>query len=147
MKKFSLKSLVLGSMFYTPKVAAVQPVHGATMSAMGATALRQQAWDKYLREDNTLDDIFDRLAMSVDVRMTDIEVPNTIFMQFETPATSNHKLTFAMSTPFKKAFQMGTDEDMLGNEEDFDLLHLTIRYNEIKKAAAYPRRYPSGTPF
>jgi hypothetical protein len=84
-----------------------------------------------------LDDVFNRLKDSVDIKMSDIEIPNAIFMEFDAPAESTHKLTFAMSKPFKKAFQMGTSENMLGNEEDLEMLHLTIRYNEIKKAAAH----------
>lgn len=113
------------------------PVKGATLTGMGADALRMQAWAKKLREDSTLDDVFNRLKDAVDVRMSNVEIPNSIFMEFETPGSVNHKMTFPMSMPLKKAFQMGTDEDMLGKEEDLDLLHLTIRYNEIKKAVAH----------
>lgn len=135
---FSLSKIinaVVGVMFCTPY--ATVPATATTLTGMGATALRQQAWDKSLREDNTLDDVFNRLALSVDVRMNNMEVPNTIYMKFEAPPTSTHRLTFAMTSPLKKAFQMGNAEDMLGNEEDLDLLHLTIRYNEIKKAVAH----------
>jgi hypothetical protein len=129
-----LVSLIVVAMWHRPGYTV--PATAASLTGMSATALRMQAWDKKLREDSTLDDVFNRLTDSIDVRMSKIEIPNSIFMQFETPSTENHTLTFSMSTPFKKAFRMGTDEDMLGYEEDFDLFHLTVRYNEIKKSVA-----------
>lgn len=129
-----LTSLILVAMWHRPGYTV--PATAASLTGMSATALRMTAWDKKLREDSTLDDVFNRLTDVVDVRMSKVEIPNSIFMQFETPATENHSLTFSMSTPFKKAFRMGTSEDMLGYEEDFDLLHLTVRYNEIKKSVA-----------
>lgn len=132
-EKFIARLMV--ALFYLPH--AYVPASATTLTSMGATALRMQAWDKKLREDSTLDDVFNRLSDAVDIRMSNIEVPNSIFMKFEAPPTSTNKLTFAMSTPLKKAFQEGTSEAMLGNEEDLDLLHLTIRYNEIKKAVAH----------
>jgi len=128
---------VIGLMWFCPGLDVVSPVHAATLTGMGAVALRKKAWDSQLREDNTLDDCFNYLRQSVDVRMTKQEIPNTIFMQFQTPAQENNSLTFSLSTPLKEAPREGTDEDMLGNEEDLDLLHLTIRYNEIKKAVAH----------
>jgi hypothetical protein len=126
---------VLMGLFVVP--FATVPATAKTLTTMNATALRQQAWDKVLREDSTLDDVFNRLKNAVDVRMSSIEIPNAIFMEFENPSVSTHKLTFPFTTPLKKSFQMGTDEDMLGNEEDLDLMHLTIRYNEIKKAVSH----------
>jgi hypothetical protein len=132
---FSFLITALMSCFVIP--FATVPATAQTLTQMGATALRMKAWDKMLREDSTLDDIFNRLKDSVDIRMSEIEIPNTIFMQFEAPSTSTHYLTFPFSTPLKKAFQMGTGEDMGGNEEDLGLMHLTIRYNEIKKAVAH----------
>jgi len=75
--------------------------------------------------------------MSVDVRVSNQEIPNTIFMQFFTPPKAAHSFTFALTTPLQKAPQEGNEENMLGNEEDLDLLHLTLRYNEIKKAVAH----------
>ena len=134
--RFNLFSLILALMWRKPHVNYV-PSTADTLTNMGATALRQQAWDKTLREDNTLDDVFDHLSESVDIKMGDIEIPNTIFMKFDTPPVASHSLTFSMSKPFSKNAQMGTSEDMLGNGEDVELLHLTVRYNEIKKAAAY----------
>jgi hypothetical protein len=131
-----MTALIVQWLFYAPRAYQTAPATAATLTGMSATQLRAQAWDKTLREDTTLDDVFSRLTQSVDIRMSRIEIPNAIWMQFENPSTENHKLTFSMSTPLKKAFRMGTDEDMLGQGEDLDLYHLTIRYNEIKKAVA-----------
>lgn len=118
------------SLNYAPKAA-----NG--LNTMGATALRQTLWDKTLRESNTLDDIWNRLKQSVDIRASEIEIPDTVFMQFQTPPSGTHKITVGMTTPLKEAFQEGTEEQMLGNEEQLELLHLSLRYNEIKKAIAY----------
>ena len=139
---FKIRSLrfymyfIIGCMHVTPGMATV-PATAATLTGMGATALRQSAWDKALREDNTLDDVFNHLKASVDIKMTEMEIPNAVFLQFETPPQSTHTLTFSLTKPLSKAFQMGTGEQMLGNEEDLDLLHLSIRYNEIKKSVAH----------
>ena len=126
-----LMGLIIAQLFLAPH--STVPATAKTLTGMSAEALRKQAWDKTLREDHTLDDCFSRLSTVVDVRVSNLEVPNAIFMEFETPSTDTHRMTFGMSAPLKKAFQMGTDEDMLANEEDLDLMHLTSRYNEIKE--------------
>jgi hypothetical protein len=135
-KMRSILVQLIACLFVAPALNYV-PATGRTMAQMGANALKKTLWDRTLRESNTLDDIWNHLKMSVDVRMSEIEIPDTVFMQFQTPPKGNHRMVVGMTTPLKKAFQEGTDETMLGNEEQLELMHLTLRYNELKKAVAY----------
>jgi hypothetical protein len=121
---------MLSSLFLTV------PAASTGLSAKGASALRKTLWDKNLREDNTLDDIWNKLKTSVDIRNNKIEIPNSVFMQFSTAPTGTHQITIGMTAPYEKAPAEGTDETILGYEEDSKLFHLTLRYNELKKSVS-----------
>lgn len=129
---------LLAVMFYSPHINyAAAPKSANGLTAMGATALQKTIWDKNLREDITLDDIWDHVKASVDIRMSNIEIPDQVFMQFQTPPVGPHKIVVGMSAPLQEAWQEGTDETMLNNEEQLRLYHLSLRYNELKKAVAH----------
>ena len=138
--RFSLLSLFLYrlmfTMFYKPRVDMVAPVEADTLSDMAATALQLKAWNKTLRERCTLDDVYNRLKVAIDPVKQNTIPDNAIFMQFEAAPTGAHSYTFGMSVPLQNAPQEGTAETVLGNEEQLDLLSLTIYYNEIKKGVA-----------
>jgi len=112
------------------------PAAATGLSAKGANALKKTLWDKTLREDNTLGDIWNKLRASVDIRNNRIDIPNSVFMQFLTPPKGTHQITIGMTAPYEKAPAEGSDETMLGEEEDSKLFHLTLRYNELKKSVS-----------
>ncbi len=120
----------------TPGINAY-PGTSNTVAQMGASALQQTLWNRQLAEDYTLDEIWDKVAQAVDVSLTRIEIPDTVFMKFPTAPRGVNRVTFGMTGPLKEAFLEGDGELMLGNEEDLDLYHLTIRCNEMKKAIKY----------
>ncbi len=127
---------LVATLFFAPHLNYV-PGTANTLTDMGATALRQAAWNQTLREDNVLDDVFNHLQTGMDVRVAQMEIPNAVFMQFPAPPQFVNRLTFAMSTPLKEAASMGNNTNILGTGEDIDLFHLTLRYNELKKAIKY----------
>lgn len=129
-------TLLMVSMFARPSINYAPKITGG-LTAKDAASLRKTAWDKNLREDNTLADIWTKMAVTVDIRNNNIEIPNSIFMQFMTPPKGTHSLVVGMSLPYQEAFQEGDLEPMLGNEEDTRLLSLALRYNEIKKAVGF----------
>lgn len=114
----------------------VAPAVETTLTQKGAISLRKTAYDKSLREDVTLPDIFNKLTASVEIKNGKMDVPDNVFMQFMTAPPGTNRITIGMYTPLKKAPQVGTGSSAVGNEESMDLLHLTLRYNEIKKAVA-----------
>jgi hypothetical protein len=130
-----LISLLITSLFAYPHVNYT-PKASTGLTAKGAAALRKTLWDKTLREDNTLDDIWNHLKVSVDIRQNKIEIPNSVFMQFMTPPPGTSKITVGMTAPFQEAPKEGNEETILGEEEDSRLFHLSIYYNELKKSAS-----------
>ncbi|MCK9166807.1 MAG: hypothetical protein M0O92_05495 [Acholeplasmataceae bacterium] len=123
-------------MFLVPHDYATVPKSSGSLTSGGNTNLIQHLVDRNLREDVTLNDIWNRLKVSIDIRDTRIEIPQAVFMQFMTPPSGTRSVTIPMVAPYKEAFQEGTDEEMLGEEEDTEIYNLQLWHNEIKKSVS-----------
>jgi len=131
--RFLFTSMLLALVFPKAYVNYVPATEG-TLATKGASALQKTIYDSQLRNDTTLDEIWDRVTDVVDVSLTKIQIPQSVFMKFPTPPRGTNRAVFQMTGPLKEAFKEGDSEYLLGNEEEMDLFHLTIRMNEIKKA-------------
>lgn len=139
-KNLSLHGILLSTlriMFITAQAYQAAPAAGSTITDMGALAMQQQFWDRNLREDVTLDEIWNRQRAVVNINNNKIEMTDQVLAQIPSAPPGTFKITIGMTGPLKKAFQEGTDETMLGNGEQLDLYHLSLYFNEIKKSVAY----------
>jgi len=133
-----LKQAVLASLFFTPYTNAY-PGTPTALSGMNATALRKIAWDKKLREESVRPCIWSQVKSAIKIVNDEINIIKSgVFLEVDSGLGSQgQSVTLAMSTPLQKAPQWGTEEAMLGNEDESDLLWVTLFYNEVKKAVKY----------
>jgi hypothetical protein len=132
--KFAFISAMLSLFVYRVFASAV-PGTPSTLAGLGVSAgLQRKAWDSKLKLDSVLDDVYNRLAGSVDVTSTAMQVPNDkIFMSIGAVERSSRSIVVPMTLPLSEAPQEGNAEPVLGNEEESRLVYTELFYNEIKK--------------
>lgn len=124
---------ILGLFFIAPHFDV--PGTPGTLASIGASALQRTLYDNHLRMDNTLDEIWDKVAESVDIKNDKIEkIPESIFTKFPQVPRGTWSMKLQMTTPYKEAPREGSDELMLGYEEDEELYHMPLYWNDIKKS-------------
>jgi hypothetical protein len=103
---------------------------------MKAAALQVKAYNKTLRTESVLYDVFETLSGEIRTDPKGTTIPEAVFLKSDAPPKGAHSVVLALLKSLSGAPQMGTSENMLGNEENLKLKHLTIYYNEIKKSVA-----------
>jgi hypothetical protein len=112
------------------------PAMPATLADNKATALRMRAYNKTLRTESVIYDVFEALSGEIRTDPKGFKMPEAIFLKLDTVPDGAHSVTVGLMKRLSGAAQMGTDENMLGQEESLKLKHLTCYYNEIKKSVA-----------
>lgn len=112
------------------------PAAPSGLSTMKNVALQVKAFNKTLRTESILYDVFEKLSGEIRTDPKGVTIPEAIFLKVDAPPKGAHSITLALLKSLSAAPQMGTGENMLGNEENLALKHLTVYYNEIKKSVA-----------
>ena len=112
------------------------PASPNSLDAMKAAALKVKAYNKTLRTESVLYDVFEKLSGEIRTDPKGTMIPEAIFLKMDTPPKGAHSVTIPLLKSLQEAPQMGTSQNMLGNEENLRLKHLTVYYNEIKKSVA-----------
>lgn len=115
---------------------ATVPATPNGLTAMKAAALKVKAYNKTLRTESVLYDVFEKLSGEIRTDPKGTMIPEAIFMKMDTPPKGAHSVTIPLLKLLQGAPQMGTSQHMLGSEENLRLKHLTVYYNEIKKSVA-----------
>jgi len=115
---------------------AYVPAAPQGLDAMKAAALKVKAYNKTLRTESILYDVFEKLSGEIRTDPKGTMVPEAVFLKMDTPPKGAHSVTIPLLKSLSGAPQMGTSENMLGSEENLKLKHLTVYYNEIKKSVA-----------
>jgi hypothetical protein len=113
-----------------------KPADGNVLTTSGALALKLKGWSTQLKVESVLNDVFDKLTGAIQENPSGFTVPNDIFMQLEAQKEGTKQLTLPMLLRLKGAAQLGTAQDMLGNEETLRMKFLTVYHNEVKKSVA-----------
>jgi len=111
------------------------PITPTTLSAMGAVALQIRAYNTKLRTESILNDVFEKLAATIDYSEKGANVPDAIFMKIEKAVTGAHSITIPLVMRLKGAPTYGR-ATLIGQEETLRLRHMTVFYNLIRKAVA-----------
>lgn len=114
----------------------VAPAAPSSLSDMAAVALRMKAYNKTLRTESILCDVFERLQGEIRTDPKGITIPDAVFLKLEQPAKGSHSAVVPLLKSLEEKAYMGNAETILGNEENLRLKHLTVYYNEIKKSVA-----------
>jgi len=114
----------------------VAPAAPSSMDTMKAAALKMKAYNKTLRTESVIYDVFEKLAGEIRTDPKGMMVPDAIFLKTDTPPKGAHSQVIPLLKSLSGAPQLGTGENMLGNEENLQLKHLTVYYNEVKKSVA-----------
>lgn len=115
---------------------ATVPKSASNLTAMNATKLQMVAINKTLATESVLNDCYENLSGAIAGDKTGSVVPNSIFMKVNAPSDGTHEITFPMLRSLQEKASMGNAEQILGNEENLRMKHLTVWYNEIKKSVA-----------
>lgn len=113
----------------------IAPIHPDSLSAMGAVALQIKAYNTKLRTESILNDVFEKLAATVDYSEKGANVPDAIFMKIEKATTGAHSIVIPLIMRLKGAPTYGNNQ-LIGNEEKLRLRYMTVFYNLIRKAVA-----------
>ena len=114
----------------------VAPTAPSTLTDMSAIALQMKAFNKTLRTESVLHDVFEKLVGDIRTDPRGIQIPEAIFLRLEQPPQGTHSAVVPLLKSLELAPREGNLETMLGNEENLRLKHLTVFYNEIKKSVA-----------
>lgn len=112
------------------------PATPSTLANMAATELRMKAYNTTLRTEHVLNDVFEKLSASIQEDAAGFAMPDAIYMKLSQPQQGAYSLTVPMLMALKGAAQLGRDNNILTNEENLRLKHLTTYYNEVKKGVS-----------
>jgi hypothetical protein len=128
---------IVSALFFTPYDNYV-PGTPTTLSGMGSTGLRRISWEKKLRDESVMPSVFEDLPTSFKIVDGEVQIVKAgIFMKIETSPDSGQSVRVALRRPLRKAPQLGTGTQTLGNEDEQSLLYCTLYYNEIHKGIKY----------
>lgn len=130
---FSLFAALIGC----PQISYV-PGTPSSLSGLNATGIRRMAWEKKLRRDSIRPSVWTALKSAIKVVDNVMSVTKSgVFLEISTPPDAGQSCRIAMRTPLTAAPRYGTGQDILGNEDEQDLLWTELFYNEIKKGVKY----------
>ncbi len=110
----------------------------SSLGTLTATGIRRMAWESKLRRDSVRPSLWTVLKSAIKVVDKVMSVQKSgVFMEVSEPPESAQSTRLAMVKPLQRAPQMGTGEDVLGNEDESDLVWTELFYNEIKKGVKY----------
>ena len=113
----------------------------ATASATSVNDLIPQLFNKQLAEESVLGSIYDKLSgMATVTGDKSVEMPySSILMKVETSlgGSTPQKIQIGMEQPLQNCPRLGTEQALLGNEENVRMKQMTVYYNEIKHAMKY----------
>ena len=117
----------------------VAPATPSGLGDMAAVALRMKAYNKTLRTESVLCDVFEKLQGEIRTDPKGITIPDAIFLKLEQPAKGSHSAVVPLLKSLQEKAYFGNDaaDRILGKEENLRLKHLTVYYNEIKKSAKF----------
>jgi len=119
------------------------PSTASTLATLDVAGLRRTAWDTKYKQDSVRPSVFSALKTDFKV-MQNGEVIITkpgILLDVSNIGKSavggGQSVVISLRKPLTAAPREGTGSDMLGNEDESDLLYCTLYYNEIKKAIKF----------
>lgn len=121
---------------------ATVPATASTLSGMDVTALRRIAWRSKYKQDSVRPSVFTAVKTIFKVVGEEIMILKSgvlldVSNLGKDKKSGGQSVRCALRTPMREAPREGTGEDMLGYEDETDLLYWTAFYNEIKKSVKF----------